>query len=348
MRRPGKASTRHAPLAETAASWVVREQSGLSERGEKELADWLDQSPAHLEAYAAARDAMQVTLSYAAHPDILDMRKQALSASPEPGPIRSPWVWMAAAACICMSLAAYTMVSLAPRPAVNLPARQAMAEASAPLLKTRIGEQRREPLPDGSFATLNTDTSIRVAYSGNERSIFLLEGQAFFEVAHGNPAPFRVYARDRTITATGTAFDVRIRDDEVEVVLVEGAVEVDTQSVDDAVTTYTTVKLEEGERLRARAGETGELEEANTDLLTSWRAGLVVFRNQSLREAVAEMNRYRVSPIILSDEATRELRVSGTFRLDSPERFAETLTELFPLELTYSEDGSILLSPAGQ
>jgi ferric-dicitrate binding protein FerR (iron transport regulator) len=42
------------------------------------------------------------------------------------------------------------------------------------------------------------------------------------------------------------------------------------------------------------------------------------------------------------------LRISGTFRLDSPERFAETLTELFPLELTYSEDGSILLSPAEQ
>ena len=74
----------------------------------------------------------------------------------------------------------------------------------------------------------------------------------------------------------------------------------------------------------------------------------MVFRNQSLREAVAEMNRYRVSPILLSDEASGELRISGTFRLDSPERFAETLTELFPLELAYSEDGSILLSPAGQ
>ena len=38
MRRPGKAQTGHAPLAETAASWVVREQAGLSDRGERDLA----------------------------------------------------------------------------------------------------------------------------------------------------------------------------------------------------------------------------------------------------------------------------------------------------------------------
>ncbi len=58
----------------------------------------------------------------------------------------------------------------------------------------------------------------------SERAVRLLNGQAIFTVAHGQPAPFRVYAGDKIVTAVGTVFDVRIDGEQVRVSVIEGAV----------------------------------------------------------------------------------------------------------------------------
>ena len=79
-------------------------------------------------------------------------------------------------------------------------------------------------LADGSIVTLNTASRIETRMNGQERTVRLLEGEAFFEVAHDATRPFRVYAGDGMTVAVGTAFSVRLNKNAVEVVVSEGKV----------------------------------------------------------------------------------------------------------------------------
>src|SRR5690606_7675607 len=82
-------------------------------------------------------------------------------------------------------------------------------------------------LPDGSKVTLDEGTVLRADETRRERRLELVEGRAFFRVAKDASRPFVVRARGKTITALGTAFDVSLEAEQVEVTLVEGRVKVE-------------------------------------------------------------------------------------------------------------------------
>jgi transmembrane sensor len=88
--------------------------------------------------------------------------------------------------------------------------------------------------------------------------------------------------------------------------------------------------------MRVRPGDTG--------VLASWQSGVLVFNDRPLGEAVAEMNRYTTHPILLADESSRDLRVSGVFNTGDPEHFAETIAETFALHLNRDQDGAVRLT----
>jgi transmembrane sensor len=75
----------------------------------------------------------------------------------------------------------------------------------------------------------------------------------------------------------------------------------------------------------------------------SWKDGLVVFEDEPLSQAVAELNRYSATPIVIGDPSISNLRVTGVFNTDQSDRFAQILTETFPLSATYdSATGTVL------
>src|SRR5690606_18195659 len=91
-------------------------------------------------------------------------------------------------------------------------------------------ERLAVPLDDGSLLTLNTDTRAVVRYRDGIRGVTLQKGQALFEVAKDPSRPFVVTAGQRTVTALGTAFDVRLSESRFEVTMLEGRVVVAPQS----------------------------------------------------------------------------------------------------------------------
>ncbi len=94
------------------------------------------------------------------------------------------------------------------------------------LIQTALGEQRTPTLSDGSRVTLDALTVMRVRYTTSLRSIDLVAGRGYFEVAHDTSRPLRVRAGPRTVTAVGTAFSVRREPRETTIVLAEGKVAV--------------------------------------------------------------------------------------------------------------------------
>jgi transmembrane sensor len=59
---------------------------------------------------------------------------------------------------------------------------------------TAIGERKPVTLADGSKVLLNTDSRIQIDFTSDQRVVRLLQGEAFFEVAHNAERPFLVYA----------------------------------------------------------------------------------------------------------------------------------------------------------
>jgi transmembrane sensor len=91
---------------------------------------------------------------------------------------------------------------------------------------TGVGEQYAITLADGSTVELNALSRVRVRYTGLERRVELLEGQALFRVARDKLRPFRVQSVDAQVRAVGTQFDVYRKESGTTVTVVEGSVAV--------------------------------------------------------------------------------------------------------------------------
>lgn len=213
-------------------------------------------------------------------------------------------------------------------------------ESNARIYATTVGQRSTVPLADGSGLTLDTNTAVAVSY-GEQRSIQLQRGQALFDVMKGDARPFVVNAGDRRVTATGTSFDVRFDKDLVEVTLVEGSVTVDQTAPDGRWRPST--KLRPGEKLAARVGGVATVQQVNPDTVTSWTSGTHVFRNTPLRDAVAEVNRYADSPLILRDPALETVEVNGVFSTGRPAEFAKMIAELNAIDLIVDQNGTLYL-----
>src|SRR3546814_13229123 len=70
-----------------------------------------------------------------------------------------------------------------------------------------------------SSVTLDTGSAIAVNYGDGRRGVRLLAGRAWFDVAHDERHPFTVSAADARVRVTGTAFDVGLDDDSIDVTL---------------------------------------------------------------------------------------------------------------------------------
>ena len=96
---------------------------------------------------------------------------------------------------------------------------------------TTVGELKSVTLSDGSTVQLNTNSRVEVRFSSAERRVHLTRGEAYFSVAHNPRRPFSVYAANGIVTAVGTAFTVRLREqDAVEVTVEKGRVALSTLS----------------------------------------------------------------------------------------------------------------------
>jgi transmembrane sensor len=96
----------------------------------------------------------------------------------------------------------------------------------------------------------------------------------------------------------------------------------------------------------ARAGEAGVLVQRKTlpeaEEQLSWRAGVLMFRNQSLAEAAAEFNRYNLQKIVIRDPAVAALKIEGNFRATNVEAFVRLLESGFPVRAETQADQIVL------
>lgn len=328
---------------EAAVYWVARRRLGLTSARETARFEAWRADPENAAALAAAESPLETAAALAGADEILALREAALARYPARRDRRGLVGALATAAAVA-GLAVLAALLLGPArlgvpPATPSTAPAPAARPDGPAVQryaSRHGERLSVRLADGSHVTLNTDSLLEVAYDERQRRVRLIQGQALFEVAKHQPRPFVVEAGDRRITATGTAFDVRLDRDRVKVVLIEGRVVVDPLQARGlaGVLPLERQALAPGEELRADAGQAVSVTAADVDRDTGWSRGQLVFRDARLGDAVAEMNRYAARTVVIEDPRIAELKISGVFGTARPENFQAMLTQYYPLVLT--------------
>jgi len=203
--------------------------------------------------------------------------------------------------------------------------------------ETGVGEQRVVRLADGSSVSLDTDSRLRVRFGRDERRIELVEGQALFDVTPDAARPFVVTAEDTRVVAVGTVFEVRRREEGVDVTLVSGRVNVSAGMAAEPR------RMTAGQQTRvsARGLETSTVD---TEAETSWTTGRLIFRNVPLEDAVDEVNRYLTAGIEIDDPSIRGVVVSGVFRTGDREAFVAASSDVLGLDAYPKADGTVGLS----
>ena len=326
-------------LAE-AASWRAR----LAEQkldSDPALEHWLASDPLNAAAYEQAEAIWDEMGELSSTPEFMDLRRNALDIAARQGRRnRGAYRWARPIAAALATLAilgggagAWWMLN---RPQIY---------------ETTVGERRVAPLPDGSQIWLDSDSKVAVRYTSDARKLELLRGQARFDVAHNVARPFSVKARDETVIATGTSFNIDLTGSDTLVTLIEGHVAVlggasrgfsPTLRRPQASLTHT-VELAAGQELDVMAAAPPIIKTVDLERATAWEDGRVVFEDEPLSLAASRISRSSTRRVSV-DPAVANLRISGVFNAGDVDGFAQTMSLYLPVKTEAGADGGVVLA----
>ncbi len=223
-----------------------------------------------------------------------------------------------------------------------MPRTPQQAFATAP-----SGYQRLQ-LPDNSLVQLNGATALTVEFSRAERRVALAEGEAHFSVAKDTVRPFVVQARRIRVCAVGTAFNVRLTDTGVDVLVTEGIVRIERPAdpagpIVLAANERTTVS-DQPEPSAAPVIE--RVEPAAIRAVLAWQEPQFIFVESPLGEVIGRFNARNRVQLVLGDATLAARMVGGTFRPDDVEMFLRLLEGSGEITLDRSDPTRVVLHRA--
>ncbi len=181
-----------------------------------------------------------------------------------------------------------------------------------------FGTRSALKLSDGSSVWLNSGSSIKYPdrFSGNNRTV-ILNGEAYFEVESDPEKPFIVQSAALSVKATGTKFNVLgyNSDDEVEVTLVSGKVEVSPSQATKNFKT-STLEIDQHFTFNKVNGATSIIN-GDTYKYISWKDGKLVFRNEPLSQVVKRIGQVFNIDIEIKGDEIKNYRYRATFQDES-------------------------------
>lgn len=310
-------------LDEAATAWLCEREEGFAPGREHAFATWRESNPRH---EAAVRRVQHMLALLDDLPQVRapleDRIGRAEPTLPQGGrALRFPrWAWATgiAAALVVGWFASQTGPQSAPDP---------VRYTSNSTGQQRIG------LSDGSLVDLNSSSEIRVAFNERERRVTLTAGEAHFDIAHDVKRPFIVAAGDVSVRAVGTAFNVKLAADSIDVLVIEGQVEVSRTDTVSAASQAASPLVVAGEQTRVRRDDpatTLKVEKVADDSIRTrlaWQHRMIPFVDLPLRDLLIQFNRRNTTQIVLDDPALGERRVGGMISMDRIDVFLRLLEQ---------------------
>lgn len=343
-------------IAATAAAWLAQRDGGLQPAEAAEFARWRASDPRH-EAAVARLDATWNVLQQlrnfrpeaAMHPD-RDLLRTG----------RARRRVLAFPAMVAVGAAASLAVA-----AVWWIGGGRAAGVSELRYVTTIDGYERVALEDGSLLELNSNSEVSVRFTPAEREVRLVRGEAHFTVAKNPERPFSVEAGEVAVRAVGTAFNVRLADSSVEVLVTEGKVEVGQRSTRpnkalmsnarDVSLDSPPVPLGAFERALITTArgvspppppvvEKVALESVRRAI--AWQEPRLVFVDTPLAEVVVQFNRRNQVQLVLEDQELGAIPIGGSFRPDNVDAFVRLLAATSDINVDSTDATRIVLRKA--
>jgi len=343
---------------DTASQWIAKLDRGLARSEKHSLKKWLGESAKN----------MKVLLEVAHLWDKMNELSRLADLFPQSPSIdkrnrSKKWTSAIAASIVAVFMTGVYMNSDQP---TSFTPQAIVDQNPHKILQTKIGESDSVILPDGSKIVLNTNTLAEVQYTPTARIIELKRGEIHIDVAHNKARPLSVIVGGKIIQAVGTAFNVEVKNQSIELIVTDGKVLVAPVQSELELIEFenssialpeSSVAISKGEKVNLNLKVKPE-EKTVTETIVkvapidiaaslSWRQGNLIFRGESLVEAMAEISRYSDVKFDLDDDSElKKIRVAGMFKTGDVTGLLNVLEQNFNIHHQQIDEQRILLKMA--
>ncbi len=309
------------PIRNAAVAWVVRMHADTCTDEERQVfSDWLNASEEHQRVYERIETSWKGLDRFKGQ--AFSTRSQALSYRPVRVKKRLNRQRLAVAATLLLTIGFSTF-------------SQYGWYGWPKYYTTEIGTRKRIKLADGTGMDMNSDTRVKVRSNRWQRDVEILRGEVFITVAPDVHRPFVVSAANGQITDIGTAFEVYLQPDIVQVAVQEGRVRIDAQQTQELSANQALAYKRDGTFTPVSLGSIAKL--------TAWREGQLVFNNRRLDEVLKELSRYSKTKVRMTNPAMGMLKVSGRFHIDKIDAALNSIAATLNISIQRPNAGMVVL-----
>ncbi|MDX2224395.1 MAG: FecR domain-containing protein [Rhodospirillaceae bacterium] len=298
----------------------------------RQHAEWIASRRAHTEAYAEI-DELWIEMERLS----AEFARLPLDTNASPPRYPTPLVWGAVSIAATLVL----MLAFTWRASDLAPIDRGTPERHA----TAVAETSEFYLPDRSKLILGAKSEIVVESFGDQRSVALTSGEAYFEVAKDADRPFYVDTGLATIRVVGTKFNVHTGPNGVRVTVAEGRVAVNAKAQNGVNhLDQPQVFVDAGQSILIdQSGNALVHTASNIGDVMSWRHGLLTFTNTPLSTVAADLNRYSRETLIIEGHELQNVPITGLFRAGELLSVVAELRKILPVEAVEIRPGEFVI-----
>lgn len=192
-----------------------------------------------------------------------------------------------------------------------------------------VGSRTKFQLPDGTQGWLNGGSSIKYPINFMKHRNVEISGEVWFDVVHHKSEEFRVITPYFDVKVLGTQFNVIAYDDDAtaEVILERGKVLVLAKDKEKKG------ELEPDQRLIFSKSTKKLIKESiDSKAYTSWKDGLLIFKNVPMSEIAKRLERRYNAEIILHGDSLKSSIFRATFQDENLDEICKMLSTVAPIK----------------
>ncbi len=204
----------------------------------------------------------------------------------------------------------------------------------------------QDSLPDGTVVSVNANSKLTYPdkFKGTKREV-VLEGEAYFDVAHDKTRPFIIQTGDAHIKVLGTSFNVNAykENNEVEVFVKEGKVLLYGINLTSGDTNSVVLTAGEKGIFDKLTQKVRKIKENGINDLY-WKTKTLIFSKTELSMVIETLRKFYGVDIILNNKDLYYCRLSATFINQPIDNIIDIIAKSFNLTITkngttYNLDG---------
>jgi len=184
-------------------------------------------------------------------------------------------------------------------------------------------------LPDGSTVNLNRNSSLSFdkQWLIKQRTVFLKQGEVFFNVKRDEKLPFVISSGKSKITVLGTSFHVSREKNSTNVIVATGSVKVNFADQELILSPKQSVTINDNDSNKLR------VDTIKDELYRYYIQQEFIFENTPLKRVFAVLGKAYDQKIILEDPKKGELLYTATFKQQNLNEMINVILQTFELKI---------------